>query len=195
MEREDWNRRWLERGLHCHDDDPSAVLVAELGSLPPGRALDLGCGAGRSAIWLADRGWRVTAVDFSDTALGMARTARPEVEWVLADLRAYDPGAESFDLVLVLYVHVPADERTAMLARAAAALAPGGRILVVGHDVTNLGTGAPGPSRPEVLYTPEDVARDLGGLAVQMAVRVTRRVETDAGDAEAIDTLVLARKA
>ncbi len=102
---------------------------------------------------------------------------------------------ESFDLVLMLYVHVPADERTAMLARAAAALAPGGRILVVGHDVTNLGTGAPGPSRPEVLYTPEDVARDLGGLAVQKAERVTRRVETDAGDAEAIDTLVIALKA
>jgi SAM-dependent methyltransferase len=195
MEREDWNRRWLERRLHCHDDDPSAVLVAELGSRPPGRALDLGCGAGRSAAWLADRGWDVTGVDFSEAALELAREAHPEVSWVLADLREYEPAAESFDLVLVLYVHVPPDERSAMLARAAAALAPGGRLLVVGHDLTNLGTGAPGPSHPEVLYTADEITRELDGLAVLKAERITRPVQTDDGGAEAIDTVVVARKA
>jgi SAM-dependent methyltransferase len=194
MEREDWNRRWRERGFHCNDD-PSDVLAEEVGTLAAGRALDLACGAGRSAIWLAERGWHVTGVDFSGTALELARRASTEVDWVLADLREYHPEPESFDLVLVLYLHVPPGERRAILARAARALAPGGTILVVGHDVTNLGTGAPGPSRPEVLYTPEEIAHELDGLAVQKAERITRPVETDDGEVEAIDTLVVARKA
>jgi SAM-dependent methyltransferase len=194
MEREDWDRRWRERGFHC-DDDPSSVLATELGTLAPGRALDLGCGAGRSAAWLADRGWDVTGVDFSETALGLARKAHPRVKWVLADLREYEPDAGSFDLVLVLYVHVPPAERKAMLTRAGQALAPGGTILVVGHDLANLGTGAPGPSRPDVLYTPDGIGRELDGLAVEKAERITRPVETGDGEAEAIDTLVVARKA
>jgi SAM-dependent methyltransferase len=194
VEREDWNRRWQKSGLHCHDD-PAEILAAELGSLAPGRALDLGCGAGRSAIWLAERGWRVTGVDFADAALGLARERGPDIEWVLADLREYEPEPTSYDLALVLYLHLPAGERRPILARAAGALAPGGTMLVVGHDRTNLGTGAPGPSSPEVLYTPEEIARDLFGLDVQKAERVTRRVETDDGEADAVDTLVVARKA
>lgn len=194
MEREDWNRRWRERGFHCNDD-PSDVLAEEVGTLAAGRALDLACGAGRSAIWLAERGWHVTGEDFSGTALELARRASTEVDWVLADLRQYHPEPESFDLVLVLYLHVPPGERRAILARAARALAPGGTILVVGHDVTNLGTGAPGPTSPEVLYTPEGVARELAGLELTKSTRVTRHVDTDEGGTDAIDTVVVARKA
>jgi hypothetical protein len=92
----------------------------------------------------------------------------------------------AFDLVLVLYVHFAAAERRALLAGAAKALAPGGTLLVVGHDVTNIGTGAPGPSNPDVLYTPELVAGELAGLGVRKAERV---------GTEAIDTVVVARKA
>jgi len=191
MEREDWNRRWHERGFHCHDDDPSRVLAAELGALSPGRALDLACGAGRNAIWLAERGWRVTAVDFSDEALAMGRREQPDLDWILADLRDYEPDPGAYDLALVLYLHVAEDERRTILRRAAAALAPGGVLLVVGHDVENLGTGAPGPSRPEVLYTPDAIAAELDGLAVERAERVTRPVD----GAEAVDTVVLARRA
>ncbi len=184
MERDDWNRRWRERGFHC-EDDPSDLLETELAGLAPGRALDLGCGAGRASIWLASRGWRVTGVDFSDAALDLARASGAEVDWVLADLNAYEPERGAFDLVLVLYVHLPIVERQALLARAAAALAPGGTLLVVGHDLTNLGTGAPGPSNPDVLYTPETIAAELPGLDVEKAERVGE---------EAIDTVVVARK-
>jgi SAM-dependent methyltransferase len=191
MERDDWNRRWRERGFHCHDDDPSSVLAAEIGPLAAGRALDLACGAGRSAIWLAERGWTVTAVDFSDEALAMGRRERADVDWVLADLRDYEPEPGAYDLALVLYLHVSEDERRTILARAAAALAPGGVLLVVGHDVENLGTGAPGPSRPEVLYTPDGITAELDGLAVERAERVTRPVD----GAEAVDTVVLATRA
>jgi len=177
MERDDWNRR--------------SVLAAEVGALAPGRALDLACGAGRSAIWLAERGWTVTAVDFSDEALAMARQARPDVDWVLADLRDYEPEPGAYDLALVLYLHVSEDERRTILRRAAQSLAPGGILLVVGHDVENLGTGAPGPSRPEVLYTPDTIAAELDGLAVERAERVMRPVD----GAEAVDTVVLATRA
>jgi SAM-dependent methyltransferase len=191
MERDDWNRRWRERSLHCHADDPSTVLAAEVGTLAPGRALDLACGAGRSAIWLAERGWTVTAVDFSDEALAMARQERPDVDWILADLRDYEPEPSAYDLALVLYLHVSEDERRTILRRAAQSLAPGGILLVVGHDVENLGTGAPGPSRPEVLYTPDTIAAELDGLAVERAERVMRPVD----GAEAVDTVVLATRA
>ena len=119
----------------------------------------------------------MTGVDFSDVALGLARERRPDVDWVLADLRDYEPERAAFDLVLVLFVHLPPEERRVLLARAAAALAPGGTALVVGHDVTNLGTGAPGPSSPEVLYTPDEVARELEGLETVKAERVTRLVD------------------
>lgn len=188
MERESWDRRWQERSHHCHDD-PVDVLVDELGTLEPGRALDLGCGAGRAAAWLADRGWTVTGVDFSEVALQLAREQRPDVEWVLADVSEYEPEPEAFDLVLVLYVHLPSPERRALLGRAAGAVAPGGTVLVVGHDVENLGTGAPGPSNPDVLYTPAEVGRELGGLEIVKAERRRRPVD----GAEAVDSLVLAR--
>jgi SAM-dependent methyltransferase len=193
VEREDWDRRWEERSHHCHDD-PVAVLADEVANLPPGRALDLGCGAGRSAVWLADRGWQVTGVDFSEVALELARRQRPDVDWVLADVREYEPAPDAFDLVLVLFVHLQADERRALLARAAGALVPGGTALVLGHDVENLGTGAPGPTRPEVLYTPDAITRELASLEAVKAERVTRPVATDDGEAKAVDTLVVARR-
>jgi SAM-dependent methyltransferase len=188
MEREDWDRRWEERSHHCHDD-PVGVLAAEVGSLPPGRALDLGCGAGRAAVWLAERGWRVTGVDYSEVALRLARERRADLDWVLADLREYEPEQAAFDLVLVLYVHLPSDERRRLLSRAAAALAAGGTLVVLGHDVDNIGTGAPGPSNPDVLYTPGGIADELAGLEIAKAERLTRT--TDEG--EAVDTLVTAR--
>lgn len=189
MEREDWDRRWEERGFHCADD-PVGVLAGELEPLTPGRALDLGCGAGRTALWLADRGWQVTAVDFSEVALAIARRQGREVDWVLADVRAYEPGSEAFDLVLVLYMHFPAEERRPLLERAARAVAPAGTIVVLGHAVENIGTGAPGPSNPDVLYTPETISAELDSLEVERAERLTR----PAGEAQAVDTLVIARK-
>jgi len=192
VERERWNRRWEEHSHHCHDD-PVGVVGQELADLEPGRALDLGCGAGRTAIWLAERGWQVTGVDFSDVALAQAREKRPDVDWVQADLREYEPEADAFDLVLVLYVHLPSGERRQLLRRAVSAVAPGGTLVVLGHDVTNIGTGAPGPSNADVLYEPEAIGRELEPLAIRKAGRITRRVTVDGGEADAVDALVVAR--
>jgi SAM-dependent methyltransferase len=197
VEREDWNRKHGEAGP-LFGVEPNRFLVAEVEGLAPGRALDLACGAGRNAIWLAEQGWAVTGVDFSDDALanarGLAVERAVEVEWVQADLRAWEPGARAFDLVAVLYLQLPAEERRLVLGRAAEAVAPGGTLLVVGHDLQNLNGGHGGPKDPRVLFTPEDVAAELPGLEVEKAERVLRPVETEDGEAQAIDALVRARR-
>jgi 2-polyprenyl-3-methyl-5-hydroxy-6-metoxy-1,4-benzoquinol methylase len=198
VKRKDWNRKHGERGL-LFGAEPNRFLVAEVGDLPPGRALDLACGAGRNAVWLAERGWRVTGADFSDVALanarGLAAERGVEVEWVDADLLEWEAPPRSFDLVVVLYLQLPADERRSVLDRAAGAVAPGGTILVVGHDLENLNGGWGGPKDPRVLFTAEDVAAELPGLEIEKAERVLRAVETEEGEAQAIDALVRARRA
>jgi 2-polyprenyl-3-methyl-5-hydroxy-6-metoxy-1,4-benzoquinol methylase len=195
--REEWNRRWRAHWRHVHADD-SRVLCDEVGGLAPGRALDLACGSGRNAVWLAERGWRVTAVDFSDVALAEARRSAcergVEVEWVEADVRDYEPSPGTFDLVLVFFLHLPPHERRSVLGRAAAAVARGGTLLLAGHDLANLATEACGPSDPAVLYVPEEVARELPGLAIEKAESVTRTVETEQGETRAVDTLVRASR-
>src|SRR5262245_17012246 len=169
MEREDWNRKHGEGGL-LFGAVANRFLVAEVEGLEPGRALDLACGAGRNAVWLAERGWSVLGADFSDVALenarGLAAERRVEVEWLQADVREWVPPAQAFDLVVVLYLQVPGDELSSALGHAAAAVAPGGTMLVVGHHLENLENGSGGPSNPAVLYTPEDVAAALDGLEV-----------------------------
>jgi 2-polyprenyl-3-methyl-5-hydroxy-6-metoxy-1,4-benzoquinol methylase len=197
VEREDWNRKHGEAGLHF-GSEPNRFLVAEAEALPPGRALDVACGSGRNTVWLAERGWRVTGVDFSDVALENARRLAAErgvdVDWEQADLRDWVPPAGVFDLVAVLYLHLSVDERRAVHRRAAGSLAPGGTLVVVGHDLQNLNGGHGGPQDPRVLFTPADVVADLDGLEIEKAERVLRPVQTEEGEAQAIDALIRARR-
>jgi SAM-dependent methyltransferase len=196
MDREDWDRRYLEKEL-VWSAEPNRFLVEEVAELTPGRALDLGAGEGRNALWLAGRGWRVMAVDFSEVALDKARRIAVgrgvEVEFVHADLTEYQPERAAFDLVLVLYLHLPWHQMTTVLGRARAALASGGTFLLVGHDRSNLEHGHGGPQRLEVLYTADEVAGLFGGLAIEEAGTRRRPVETDQGVVQAIDCLVRAR--
>ena len=175
--------------------EPNRFLVAEAEGLEPGRALDLACGEGRNAVWLAERGWRITGVDFSDVAIDKARRLAAERgvdgEWLEADLREYRPPVRAFDLVLVFYLQVVAEVRRPILRAAAAAVAEGGTFLLVGHDSANLADGYGGPRDPRVLYTALDVVSDLdgSGLAVERAERVDRPVETPEGERVALDAL------
>jgi SAM-dependent methyltransferase len=176
--------------------EPNRFLVEAVVGLTPGRALDVACGEGRNAVWLASRGWKVVGVDFSSVALAKARRMAEdrgaEVEWVEADVVSWTPLRGVFDLVAVMYLHVPADQRRQVLANAAAALAPGGVLLVVGHDATNPAEGFGGPQDPAVLYGAQDVVCDLGGLRIERAERVERPVDTESGPAVALDALVRA---
>ena len=195
MQRDDWDRRyaavenlWATR--------PNRFLVAEAQDLPPGRALDLACGEGQNAIWLATLGWEVTGVDYSEVAITKAR-ARAErdgvaVEFTSADLVEYDPAPAAYDLVLVLYLHIPSAERGAVHAKASAAVAPGGTFLLLGHDLANAMEGVGGPSDRDLLYTADEIAAELPDLEIEKATIVLRDV--DGEDRDAIDTIVRARR-
>ncbi len=152
MERKQWDDRYRVDEL-IWKAEPNRFLVDDVAGLAPGRALDLACGEGRNALWLAGRGWQVTAVDFSAVGLEKARRLAAErglgLVLVEADVIEWEPLAASFDLVIVMYLHLPAGARHRALRRAASALAPGATLLVVGHDSTNLTEGIGGPrTRP-----------------------------------------------
>jgi SAM-dependent methyltransferase len=205
MDAETWDARYAAKATLEWGAEPNRWVAAELAGLPPGRACDLGAGEGRNAIWLAGRGWRVTTVDFSARALAKGREVAEHgsadladrITWVCADVRAYTPDPAAYDLVLLSYLQLPEPERRAVVRTAAAALAPGGTLLVIGHDTTNIADGVGGPQHPDVLFTPPDVVADLAdlpGLTVERADRVHRDVDTPAGQRQAIDALVRVRR-
>ena len=175
MDRDQWNQRYASKPI-LWEVDPAPFLSGELGDRPPGRALDLGAGEGRTAIWLAHRGWDVTAVDFSDVALEKGRqrveTLQPtgSVEWICADLVDFDPTGTANDLVLLLFIHLPSEERRRLLRTAAATLNPGGMVLVVGYDTTHVPTSQQGG--PANRFSPEDIVADLDGLRIERAERL-----------------------
>ncbi|MFE7318343.1 class I SAM-dependent methyltransferase [Streptomyces sp. NPDC057555] len=136
-----WDARYAERD-RIWSGDPNAVLVREVGDRTPGTALDLGCGEGADAIWLAGQGWRVTAVDVSGVALGRAAQhaaaagVADRVDWQRRDLAASFPEG-AFDLVSAHFLHNPGEIfREKILRAATAAVAPGGVLLIVGHAGT-----------------------------------------------------------
>jgi SAM-dependent methyltransferase len=183
MDARAWDERYAAADL-VWSAAPNRFVERELAQLRPGRALDLAAGEGRNALWLARRGWRVVAVDFSRAGLDKARAlARrepqpPDVEWVVADVLSYDPGPDPFDLTVLGYLQLPAGERRTAVRRAFAALRPGGTFFLVAHDSSNLTEGTGGPQDPAVLFTAEEVLADLDGerFEVVRAQRVTRAV-------------------
>jgi SAM-dependent methyltransferase len=195
VERAEWDRRYETAEL-VWTASPNRFVVEEIAGMRPGRALDLAAGEGRNAVWLAELGWQVTAVDFS--AVGLAKAGKlaesrgVSVDRATADVRDYRPEAAAYDLVLIVYLHLPAAELAGVLSRAATAVAPSGTLLVIGHDVTNMADGVGGPQIPDVLYTPESISAGLDGMEVRRAERVRRPVDTGTGRREAIDTLVRA---
>lgn len=192
-----WDQRYSGPDL-VWGAGPNRFAAEELATLPPGRAIDLGTGEGRNAIWLAERGWRVTAVDFS--AAGLARAARlaaergVSVDWVQADVLDYQPAPSGYDLVLIAYLQLPSASLARVFRAAAAAVAPGGTLLVIGHDRDNIARGHGGPQDPDRLYTPETITAELGGLAIRRAERMLRPVRAPEGERTAIDTLVRAER-
>lgn len=197
MDAADWDQRYAADGL-VWTAEPNRFLVAETEDLAPGRALDVACGEGRNALWLATMGWAVTAVDHSEVGLDKARalagTAGVEVEWHHGDVLTYRP-EPVFDLVIVMYLHLPPTDMANALANAAAGLGRAGTMLVVGHHSDNIERGIGGPQVPEILYRPSDVVGWLGDLRVTKAEMVTRPVDRAGVPGVALDTLVRAVRA
>lgn len=166
FDRDSWERRWSEAlrdGTHAvAQRPPNAHLLAEAGDLRSGLALDAGAGHGAETLWLATRGWRVTAVDFSATALGHARASAERlgadvaerIDWVEADLATWAPPRHRYDLVICLYVHV-AGSVEELVRRLAAGVARGGTLLLVGHRPVDPATGAPTPASGQLQISVE----------------------------------------
>ena len=199
MDSDAWDQRYAGREL-VWTSEANRFLVEESGALTPGRAIDLACGEGRNAVWLAERRWRVTGVDFSKVGLEKAQRLADaqgvQVDWIAANLLDFRPHPQVFDLVLIFYLHVPQTQRTPIVRAAADAVTPGGTLLLVGHDSSNIEQGHGGPHDPTVLYTAEDIARDLQGsaLRIERAEAVERPVETPNGQRIALDALVRAAR-
>jgi SAM-dependent methyltransferase len=190
MRAQDWDERYAEK--QQWSAEPNALIADLLTGLPAGDAVDLAAGEGRHALWLAGLGWRVTAVDFSDAGLarGRAQPGADQIMWVTADVITWSADAESLDLVLVAYLHLPEAETAALFTRAVDWLRPGGRVLVLGHDVENLTAGVGGPQEAAVLHSVERLAPVAERLDVDRLEQVRR--ETPAGTA--LDTLLWGRR-
>ncbi|HET8603448.1 MAG TPA: methyltransferase domain-containing protein [Marmoricola sp.] len=178
-----WDARYADSEL-VWSAGPNQFVERALADLPPGRAVDLAAGEGRNAIWLARRGWQVTAVDFSQVGLDKGRRLAGEtaVAWECADATRWS-APEPVDLVVIAYLQLPADERSAAVHNGFRALRAGGTFFLVAHDSTNLAEGTGGPQDPTVLYTAEDVLADLAGESFEVvrAERVAREVAADDG--------------
>lgn len=193
MDARAWDERYAGTDL-VWSSGPNRFVETEVSGLRPGRALDLAAGEGRNAIWLAEQGWQVTAVDFSAVGLDKGRRvlaahgrARDlHVDWVHHDVLTYDPGPVGYDLALLAYLQLPGEERRTAVRAGFAALTVGGHLVVVAHDSTNLTEGTGGPQDPTVLYTAEEVLGDLDGerFDVLRAERVERVVPAPAEGAE-----------
>ncbi|MFE3444117.1 class I SAM-dependent methyltransferase [Nocardia sp. NPDC059180] len=201
--KEFWETRY--HGGHTAEREPNPHLVAEVAELSPGTALDAGCGTGGEALWLAARGWQVTAVDISTTALQHAR-ARADaagseivtrIDWQQADLTEWIPPTAHFDLVCTHYVHTAGSPQD-LFDRLATAVAPAGTLLIVGHHPTDhLSSHAHGSSSSHVHITAADIAARLepGRWEVQVAEDRSRQAPGPNGaEITFEDTVLRARR-
>lgn len=198
LERDNWNQRYAAKEF-IWTATANQFVVEEVAPLAPGKALDLAAGEARNSVWLAERGWQVCAVDFSEVALdkgkqlAMQRHVADRIDFQAADLRAYTPDSGEFDLVMLIYLQLPQSELQPILARASQAVAPGGTFLLVAHDASNLQHGHGGPQNPERLYSAEQVIPILADrFDIARAGVAERPVDTESGPKVALDCVVRA---
>ena len=196
---ETWDARYAESD-RIWSGKPNPHLVEQVADLQPGTAIDIGCGEGADAVWLASQGWRVTALDVSEVALertvahagdaGVADRVTP----LHFDLMAGEPLPGAYDLVSAQFMHPPKERFAEIYGRVAAAVRPGGMLLVVAHHPDDLATGVREPHGPDLLFPPERVveALDADAWEIRVAEAPTREWVRDDGAVTVTDTVVLA---
>ncbi len=199
MDASEWNKRYAD-SEYVWTIKVNQFVEQHLAELEPGTAIDLAAGECRNAVWLASRGWEVTAVDYSEVGLDKGRKLAQDnlsdkasnLRFVCADATTWQ-APEPVDLVLLSYLQLENDERTAALRHAKAWLNPGGRIFVIAHDQTNVTEGYGGPPSKEVCYDLDETVETLSGLRIEVAEVAERIVDRPDGRHIALDTLVMAR--
>lgn len=178
-----WEQRYAGTAQHW-SGEPNAQLVAVLTGLQPGTALDVGCGEGADVLWLAQQGWRVTGADFS--ANGLRRAAHrveragvgSAVDWWQVDAREFDAVGRRWDLVTSHFLHPPDAGMADVTRRLAAAVAPGGHLLVVGHAPSHHVTHLTAAQR-NAMWLAEDLLpalpEDVEPLIVEQRPRTVTR--------------------
>jgi len=180
-----WDERYRSSSA-IWSGDPNPQLVSEVSGLTPGSALDVGCGEGADAIWLTEHGWHVTAVDISSVALEHARAAEVNahldwgIDWRHVNVVAEPPPTLFYDLISAQFMHLLPIPREVLFRGLAEAVKPGGTLLIVGHDPSDLQTTARRPPNPEVFYTAAHVAELLPPQRWEIVATATRaRSATD----------------
>jgi SAM-dependent methyltransferase len=176
-----WEERYGAPG-YTWSGNPNPVLVTEASDLPPGRALDIGSGEGGDAMWLAARGWIVTGVDLAEAALEKARRhaesvdpdSAARIDWQQHDLTEWAPERGAFDLVSSQFMHLPQPHRDALFRALADAVAPGGTLLVVGHDAADAHESGHHAHLQQLMFDPGDVVRAIEGSGLTVAVAESR---------------------
>ena len=200
MDAKAWDEKYSEKEL-VWGSEPNQFVRAQCESLPVGRAVDLACGEGRNALWLARLGWHATGLDYSPVAIERAQalteheseTTAARLTWQVADVRVEPLEPGSYDLVLISYLHLPPDETAVVIRNAGQAVAPGGHLVIVGHDRRNLREGVSGPQDEARLYDAGEISETLSAvpdLTVEVAETVTRATP----DGDALDTLIRVRR-
>ncbi|MFC7493158.1 MULTISPECIES: SAM-dependent methyltransferase [unclassified Nocardioides] len=199
FEQESWDERYGGEG-RTWSGRPNAVLVDEASDLSPGRAVDLGCGEGGDAIWLAEQGWQVTAIDFSDAGLRKAaehaaeRGVADRIEFRHADLRTWAPDGEQWDLVTSCFLHLLDHGMVTATERMAEAVAPGGTLLVAGHHPDDSHTGLRW-SLPGVMFTADELVPAVDADRFEVRAEARPRSETRNDEThEVTDAVLVARR-
>ena len=199
-----WDERYSSRTA-VWSGNPNPHLVSQASKLGAGTALDVGSGEGADAIWLAERGWQVTALDVSTVALarGASRAAEMgsdvsrRIDWRHEDILTWTPDPASYDLVSVQFLQLPAGPREEVFARLAAAVAPGGTLLIVGHHPSDLQTTVPRPPMPELFFTASEIAASLDRRDWEIVVDAARGRSTTDREGQSViihDAVLQARR-
>jgi len=195
MDSAGWDDRYSTND-YVWNAGPNSFVADHLKDVPPGTAIDLAAGEGRNAVWLAERGWDATAVDFSPVGIEKARRLAADrgvsVTCVVGDALTWEPAA-LVDLVVIAYLQLPAPQQVAVLKRASTWIEPGGTLFVVAHDRANVEHGYGGPPSEEVCYDLDRTVAALGALDIDVAEVAERHVDNADGHHVALDTLVIAR--
>lgn len=176
-----WNQRYAEPGW-AYGTEPNDFLRDNAGELPrAGRVLCLAEGEGRNAVFLAEQGHAVTAVDLSDVGLRKAEALAADrgvtVETVVADLAEHDLGVEAWDGIVAIWCHLPAPVRRTVLRRVVRALKPGGVLILEAYTPRQLAFESGGPKDAAMLYEPADLRADLDGLAFDRCDELERDIQ------------------